>query len=912
MGTSLLALEIYQYTSLRPVDSTFRLLKLLKYQGPELECELFQQSLLNDEYTPYEALSYVWGSNELVECIILDRKRLWVTDSLYSALQCLRLRDRDRFLWIDAICINQADKEEQSQQVRQMGTIFKLAEGVLFWLGKATSEITTLMEALHQLQRAGAAWDLEQSMPDSGRLNDYRTGLRQLLNRQWFTRVWILQEVANAQKATVCCGIWSIPANVFAQAPSILGVEPESHCQAVLDIMPGTSRSGSWWGQERDLYALLCRFQASKATDERDKIYALLGLSSNLLDIGSIDIDYQQPTYKVIHKAITYLLQSTPIPIHETLNLMKSFATLDTIYFVLAVREKEVTEIIFPHLQTGEKLSRSQTLENTSQGMAIVNNPSLLLLEKRTKRNLKNQETCYSEVVKIMLDVRTATAHERQEYDDGLQVIPWGSIEQHVKLVVIHDRKRAILKAALQSCGHIVNKLLHMDIGGETRESLEESVLQEAITQGHKMAIETILQQSSHVHIQNGMYNNLLQEAARQSNHNSQEIMALLLDQRGDEVPITQEVVVAAAGNRNGKDIIALLLDRRGDKIQITQEVVVAAAGNRNGKNIIALLLDRRGDEIQITQEVVAKAAENYYGKDIIALLLNQRGDEVPITQEVVAAAAGNDYGGKDIIALLLDRRGDEIQITQEVVAAATGNLNGEDIMALLLVRRGDEVPITQEAVVSIAQRFDKKIMALLLDRRGDEIQITQEVVAAAAGNTHGERVIEYLHQVTSIDITDAVIQSAATSGKENTLRLFDQWAQASIVARHWIDIARLCTAAKKGDAKAVLGFIQQGVPPDKRDIRDQTPLWHAATKGHTDTVRVLLETNAVDINAADISKRTPLFWPSANGYTEVVRLLLNYGAQQNYEDADGRSPLEIARFYERPKVVEILVDNNI
>ena len=105
MGTLMPALETYQYTSLRPGDSTFRLLKLLKYRGPELECELFPQSLSNNEHISYEALSYVWGSTELVECIILDRKRHWITDNLYAALQNLRLHDRDRYLWVDAICI---------------------------------------------------------------------------------------------------------------------------------------------------------------------------------------------------------------------------------------------------------------------------------------------------------------------------------------------------------------------------------------------------------------------------------------------------------------------------------------------------------------------------------------------------------------------------------------------------------------------------------------------------------------------------------------------------------------------------------------------------------------------------------------------------------------------------------------
>jgi hypothetical protein len=745
MSTSLLDLEAYQYTSLPSVGSTFRLLKLLKYQGPELECELLQQSLLNDGHTPYEALSYVWGSNELVECILLDRKRLWVTDNLYSALHGLRLRDRDRFLWIDAICINQADKEEQGQQVRQMGTIYQLAKGVLFWLGKATPEIIALMDALRQLQRTGAEWDFKQSVPGSRRLNDCRTGLRQLLGRQWFTRVWILQEVANAQKGTVCCGTWTIPANIFAQAPSLMGVEPEPHCQAILDILPETSRSRSWWGRERDLYMLLCEFQASKATDERDKIYALLGLSSNPLDINSINVDYQQPAYKVIQKTITYLMQSTPISISEILNLMDSFVTLDTTFLVPAAREEETTEILFPHLQSGEKMNKSQSLENITRGIAIVNDPSLLLLERRPEGSLEYQETCYSDVVKLMLDVRTAETQERQKYDTGLQVIPWGGVDRHVKLLVIHDRQKAILKAAMHSCGHIVKKLLRMKIGDKTGQCFEESALQEAVRQGQKMAIHTILQQSSRVHTQIEMYDNLLQEAARQDNCNSQEVMALLLDRRRDDVPITQEVVVAAARNYNGKEIMALLLDKRGDEVQVTQEVVVAAAGNYSGKEIMALLLDKRGDEVQVTQEVVVAAAGNYRNsKDIIELLFNKRGDKVQVTQEVVVAAAGN-YNGKEVMALLLDKRGDEVQVTQEVVIAAAKNYrNGKEIIELLFDKRGDEVQVTQEVVVAAARNYrnSKEIMELLFDKRGDEVQVTQEVVVAAAKNYRNSKEI--------------------------------------------------------------------------------------------------------------------------------------------------------------------------
>jgi hypothetical protein len=65
-------------------------------------------------------------------------------------------------------------------------------------------------------------------------------------------------------------------------------------------------------------------------------------------------------------------------------------------------------------------------------------------------------------------------------------------------------------------------------------------------------------------------------------------------------------VVKAAAGN--GKEVIALLLDQRGDQITITEEVVKAAAGNwENGKEVIALLLDRRGDQITITEHGVPR-----------------------------------------------------------------------------------------------------------------------------------------------------------------------------------------------------------------------------------------------------------------------------------------------------------------
>ncbi|PVH72153.1 hypothetical protein DL98DRAFT_520638 [Cadophora sp. DSE1049] len=71
----------------------------------------------------------------------------------------------------------------------------------------------------------------------------------------------------------------------------------------------------------------------------------------------------------------------------------------------------------------------------------------------------------------------------------------------------------------------------------------------------------------------------------------------------------------------------------------------------------MALLLDRRGDQITITEEVAKAAAEIFLnGREMMALFFDRRGDEIIITEDVVKAAVGND---KEVVALLLDRRRD-------------------------------------------------------------------------------------------------------------------------------------------------------------------------------------------------------------------------------------------------------------
>ncbi|KAI0163841.1 hypothetical protein GGR57DRAFT_497931 [Xylariaceae sp. FL1272] len=166
-------------------------------------------------------------------------------------------------------------------------------------------------------------------------------------------------------------------------------------------------------------------------------------------------------------------------------------------------------------------------------------------------------------------------------------------------------------------------------------------------------------------------------------------IVQVLLERRGEQVVVTEEVVKAAAANTgNGEAVMRLLLDRRGEHVVVTEEVVKAAAANTgNGEAVMRLLLDRRGEHVVVTEEVVKAAAANTWnGEAVMRLLLDRRGEHVVVTEEVVKAAAANWNNGEAVIRLLLDRRGEQVVVTEEVVKAAAANLgNGEAVMRLLL-----------------------------------------------------------------------------------------------------------------------------------------------------------------------------------------------------------------------------------
>jgi hypothetical protein len=168
----------------------------------------------------YEAISYTWGGDSTPRFMILDGKRMPLTQSLYDALVRLRRKKHGRILWADGVCINQEDSKEKSVQVGLMPEIFKQAR-VLVYLGREafqSEEIPYLLEKLRNFDRKSEKSSSQKLSPEeflksNGLPPQYHMSwiaLIPFLFRSWFMRMWVVQEIVLAREIRFFCGDWEL------------------------------------------------------------------------------------------------------------------------------------------------------------------------------------------------------------------------------------------------------------------------------------------------------------------------------------------------------------------------------------------------------------------------------------------------------------------------------------------------------------------------------------------------------------------------------------------------------------------------------------------------------------------------------------------------------------------------------
>jgi hypothetical protein len=190
---------------------------------------------------------------------------------------------------------------------------------------------------------------VESNRRPSGSQLLLKIGLKRLLDHQWFTRVWVLQEIANARTASIVCGWKSVSAQTFAIIPALLDIEVNEQCRAVLEVMPGGSRKNSWWSKDRSLYALLKRFRISQATEQQDRIYALLSMSSDAYGCEMLIPDYAKDLKKIIQETTSFILtpKSPTILLYNYIQwtweeFWQNLEYLSDIVLVHAIRERDI------------------------------------------------------------------------------------------------------------------------------------------------------------------------------------------------------------------------------------------------------------------------------------------------------------------------------------------------------------------------------------------------------------------------------------------------------------------------------------------------------------------------------------------------------------------------------------------
>ncbi|XP_022247672.1 ankyrin repeat domain-containing protein 17-like isoform X2 [Limulus polyphemus] len=95
----------------------------------------------------------------------------------------------------------------------------------------------------------------------------------------------------------------------------------------------------------------------------------------------------------------------------------------------------------------------------------------------------------------------------------------------------------------------------------------------------------------------------------------------------------------------------------------------------------------------------------------------------------------------------------------------------------------------------------------------------------------------------------------------------------------------------------------------EDRGLKDTTPLMEAASAGHVDIVKLLLDHSA-DVNAQTNQGNTPLMYACAGGHEEVVRVLLESGANVEDHNENGHTPLMEAASAGHVGVAKILVEH--
>jgi hypothetical protein len=339
-----------------------RLLRIIQGDAESISISITLHTFPLDQLPEYEALSYTWGKAILTSEeednddpgmeyeIFVNSESFIITENLYDGLSELR-KDVTGYLWVDALCIDQTNKDERAAQVLLMGNIYSSATRVIIWLGKLIPEVEDviwLRERYLPIAEEGR-FPVEEANADMlsflGITSTRWFGLWTSYGRvystyRWFSRAWIVQELILARDVLIRCGEETIDWEILVQLTfrSIevgCRVTPESRkffafsayhsvmaeegglekYKNKLSLLTGSKTIEERWYSW--LFHLVDMIDLQRAGCLHDKIYAVFGIAlkaqpASLRHAKCLGVNYQQPAEDSFCLFTTDILRHLP------------------------------------------------------------------------------------------------------------------------------------------------------------------------------------------------------------------------------------------------------------------------------------------------------------------------------------------------------------------------------------------------------------------------------------------------------------------------------------------------------------------------------------------------------------------------------------------------------------------------
>lgn len=328
----------------RPLDNAKHEIRLLRI-APSSEISSVVSGTLDyfqiSHHASYEAVSYTWADdrtgdaeydsdNDEEPYIRLQGHYFPVARNLFAALRQLRLATEERVFWVDAICINQSDLVERSEQVSIMKAIYVGATRVVSWVGEEYGNSRAAFKLFHSLPEHGgmerwyqAVYGVGEDLSADPEATAIIEAVLCLFSRRYWSRVWVLQELAFSKDIAVTCGPDSVSwgelqacCTIFKEGEHFIdvkfgGTHVGHHVFELQKAGPKTMErffsAGDY--QLLTLGTLLAKHRHKLATDPRDKVYSLLGMASNVT-AQNFPVDYRRETSQIYLDTALFLIHN--------------------------------------------------------------------------------------------------------------------------------------------------------------------------------------------------------------------------------------------------------------------------------------------------------------------------------------------------------------------------------------------------------------------------------------------------------------------------------------------------------------------------------------------------------------------------------------------------------------------------